>query len=66
MSSRSRRIITQLVILSEAKDLLESAVRRERGNLRRYSIITVDCPVSSNLFRQRMFLHAIMSSLRTI
>jgi hypothetical protein len=29
-------------------------------------MITVDCPDISNRLRQRMFLQAIMSSLRTI
>ena len=33
---------------------------------RAYSVITVDCPVSSKRLRQRMFLQAIMSSLRTM
>ena len=31
-----------------------------------YSVITVDCPEISNRLRQRMFLQAITSSLRTI
>lgn len=31
-----------------------------------YSVMTVDWPVSSNRFRQRIFLQAIMSSLRTM
>jgi len=31
-----------------------------------YSVITVDCPEISNRLRQRMFLQAIMSSLRTM
>ena len=31
-----------------------------------YSVITVDWPEMSNRFRQRMFLHAITSSLRTM
>jgi len=32
----------------------------------RQSVITVDCPEISNRLRQRMFLQAITSSLRTI
>ena len=39
-------------------------LRGETG--RAYSMITVDCPEISNRFRQRMFLHAIMSSFRTM
>jgi len=31
-----------------------------------YSVITVDWPVSSKRLRQRIFLQAIMSSLRTM
>jgi hypothetical protein len=31
-----------------------------------YSVMTVDCPEMSNRLRQRMFLQAITSSLRTM
>ena len=39
---------------------------QERSRLKRYSVMTTDWPVMSKRLRQRMFLHAITSSLRTM
>src|SRR3984885_370888 len=39
---------------------------RETQHGKPYSVITVDWPEMSNRLRQRRFLHAIMSSLRTM
>ena len=44
----------------------EPYLRRMDTSSSGYSVMTVDWPDISNRLRQRMFLQAIMSSLRTI
>src|SRR5579863_3584300 len=42
------------------------SAQRKGASAPPYSVSTVDCPEISNRLRQRMFLQAIMSSLRTM
>src|ERR1700686_3810822 len=48
------------------ESLAKDASPGRDGTGKRYSVITVDWPEISNRLRQRMFLQAIMSSLRTM